>query len=273
TMVQVECVRLLYNKMHELRRQFFDSPIGPLFRRPIFRITVLYVREQVSIERQINRGHIAQEHNQKVQDTGEGEIINIRKTDLDDILAKERYDVFKRQTFDALNSLRDNFHYHFVDANRTVAEVEQSIQEDFQYQSLLELGEDTYDSIHNIPLAEELVLHTRQKMVRRLDNFRHRHAEKFAKIVSLIEEEIVPILKRQAASGRARIRLAEAVLDGKHALDMLVDVLNERGYSVTTDRIEETVPVRIDAETQAIITATRHIYLLDIQFHANHIRR
>lgn len=273
TKVQAECVRLLYNKMYELRRQFFDSPIGPQFRRPIFRIIVLYVREQVSTERQLQRGRNVQAHNKKVEDSGDGILQSLRKTDLDENLAKERYEVFKRQTFDALNSLRDNFHYHFVDANRTVAEVEQSIQDDFSYQSSLELGEDTYDSIHNIPLAEELVLHTRQKMVRRLDNYRHRHSEIFARAISLIEEEVVPALKRHAAAGRAKIRLVDPLLDRKIAVDMMIDVLTERGFAVTTTCTDETHALRVDPHTHAIITATRHIWVFEIRFHAPHIRR
>ena len=36
TKVQVECVRLFYNKMMELRREFFDTPIGPQFRLHLF---------------------------------------------------------------------------------------------------------------------------------------------------------------------------------------------------------------------------------------------
>ena len=272
TKVQVECVRLFYNKMMELRREFFDTPIGPNFRRPIFRITVLYVRENVSIERQLNRGQEIQEYNDTVGKSGGG-ALPIRPTDLDEGLARERYEVFKNQTFDALQSLRDSFHYHFIDANRSIEEVEESIKEGFAYQSSLELGGDTFDSIHNIPVASELTAHVRHNLVKRLDNFRHRHADLFTKAIDLIETQMVPIIRRHAAAGRANIRLENKFLDKEMAIDMVVDVLTERGYSITAECKELIVPMRVDPETHSIINATRRIWIFEVRFHAPSIRR
>ena len=272
TKVQVECVRLLYNTMNNLRREFFDTPIGPQFRRPIFRITVLFVREQVSIERQLSRGRESQRLNEEAREAGQ-EGVPVRQTDLDESLARERYEVFKRNTFDALNSLRDSFHYHFIDANGPVEEVERSIEEEFAYQSTLELGEDTYDSIHNIPVVSELTLHTRHKLVRRLDNYRHRHAELFAQVVALIEMQLVPVLKRHAASGRANIRIEDPVLEKEMAIDMVIDVLTERGYNPTAEFDEQIVPLRVDPATHSIINATRKFWIFGIQFNAPNIRR
>ena len=273
TKVQVECVRLLYNKMNELRREFFDTPIGPQFRRPIFRITVLYVREQVSIDRQLSRGREIQEHNKRVEETGDGEKLALRPTDLDEHLARERYSVFKRETFDALNSLRNSFHYHFIDANRPIDEVEEKIEAEFAYQSTLELGQDTVDSIRNIPVASELTAHTRFNLVRRLDNYRHRHAELFAKVINFIEQSITPVLHRQAASGRAICRSDDPVLENDLSIDMVVDVLTERGYSPVPDVKEQIIPQRIDPQTNAIINATRKIWIFTIHFNAPNLRR
>ncbi len=273
TKVQVECVRLFYNKMMELRREFFDTPIGPQFRRPIFRITILYVRENVSIERQLKRGREIQEYNSRVKKSGDGEILPIRPTDLDESLARERYEVFKNQTYDALQSLRDSFHYHFVDANQPIEVVEKSIEEGFAYQSSLELGEDTFDSIHSIPVASELTAHVRHKLVKRLDNYRHRHAELFAKVITLIETDMVPIIKRHAAAGRANIRLEDSLLDKEMCIEMIVDVLTERGYSITAECKEQIVPMRVDPETNSIINATRRIWIFEVRFDAPKIRR
>lgn len=272
TKVQVECVRLFYNKMMELRREFFDTPIGPSFRRPIFRITVLYVRENVSIERQLKRGLEIQERNDTVGESGEG-VISIRSTDLDEGLARERYEVFKNQTFDALQSLRDSFHYHFIDANRSIEEVEESIKEGFAYQSSLELGHDTFDSIHNIPVASELTAHVRHNLVKRLDNYQHRHADLFSKAIDLIETQIVPLIQRHEAAGRASIRLENKLLENEIAIDMVVDVLTERGYSITAECKEQIVPMRIDPETHSIINETRRIWVFLVRFHAPSIRR
>ncbi len=272
TKVQVECVRLLYNKMVELRREFFDTPIGPRFRRPIFRITVLYVRENVSIERQLKRGQEIQEYNDTVGESGGG-VISIRPTDLDEGLARERYEVFKNQTFDALQSLRDSFHYHFIDANRSIEEVEESIKEGFAYQSSLELGHDTFDSIHHIPIASELTAHVRHNLVKRLDNYQHRHADLFSKAVDLIETQMVPLIHRHAAAGHAKIRLDNKLLHKEMAIDMVMDVLTERGYSVTAECREQVVPMRIDPETHNIINKTRRISFFEVRFHAPSIRR
>lgn len=273
TKVQVECVRLFYNKMMELRREFFDTPIGPQFRRPIFRITILYVREDVSVKRQLKRGHDIQEHNQRVRETGEGKEMPVRETDLNENLARARYEVFKNQTFDALNSLRDSFHYHFIDANRPIEEVEQSIEEEFAYQSSLELGEDTFDSIHNIPTVSQLTAHTRYNLVKRLDNYRHRHAELFAQVIDIIETQVVPILRRHAAAGRANLRLEDAVLEKEMAIDMLVDVITERGYTVTACCDELIVPMRVDPQTHSIVNATRRFWVLETRFRTHSIRR
>lgn len=272
TKVQVECVRLFYNKMMELRREFFDTSIGPSFRRPIFRITVLYVRENVSIERQLNRGQKIQEYNDTVGKSGGG-ALPIRPTDLDEGLARERYEVFKNQTFDALQSLRDSFHYHFIDANRSIEEVEESIKEGFAYQSSLELGGDTFDSIHNIPVASELTAHVRHNLVKRLDNYQHRRTDVFTKAIDLIETQMVPIIRRHAAAGRANIRLENKFLDKEMAIDMVVDVLTERGYSITAECKELIVPMRVDPETHSIINATRRIWIFEVRFHAPSIRR
>lgn len=273
TKVQVECVKLLYNRMIELRREFFDTPHGPNFRRPIFRITVLYVTEKVSIERQVKRGRDIQRHNKEVEETGSGEKLPLRPTDIDPELAKGRYDLFKAQTFDALQSLREHFYYHIVDANGPIGEVERNIASEFQYQSSLELGEDTHDSIRNIPVIGNLIQHARFNLVKRLDNYRHRHAELFVKAIGLIEDLIVPVLRRHSCIGRAHVRLEHPLLSKEIVQDMIIDVLTERGYQATVENIERDVPIRVDMETGAIVCATRRFWLFEIRFHAPQIRR
>ena len=49
---------------------------------PIFRITVLFVDEKTSIERQLSRGHKIKAHNDEVERTGEGD--QGARTDLDE---------------------------------------------------------------------------------------------------------------------------------------------------------------------------------------------
>lgn len=45
TEVQVEYLKLLHEKMHELRTKFYATEYRDSFRRPIFRIVVLYINE------------------------------------------------------------------------------------------------------------------------------------------------------------------------------------------------------------------------------------
>ncbi|MCH2176907.1 MAG: nucleoside monophosphate kinase [Lentisphaeria bacterium] len=273
TSAQVECVKMLYNKMMELRAEFFNTPIGPQFRRPIFRITILHVREDVSIDRQLYRGRQIQANNEKVKATGEGHLMELRETDLDVNLAKRRYVTFSEETLRALESLREYFHYHFIDANGPVEDVEKKIIEGFQYESSLELGHDTYDSIRNIMTAAQLSRHPRQELVKRLDNHRHRHAELFAHVVGLIEQNFIPVLQMHAAVGVAVIKVSDAGLSNRLAVQMLLDILTERGYFPSFYEEEEYVPLRIDAQTNAIINATQKKWIFKVKFPVNRIRR
>lgn len=273
TAVQCGVVRMLFQKMMELRSEFFDAPIGDLFRRPIFRITVLYVSEQVSIERQLKRGREVEAYNQRVRESGEGTLLEQRATDLSIDHAKERYRIFREQTFDALQRLRDTFHYHFVDANGSLEGVERNIKREFHYQSSLELAEDTYDSIRNIPLPTTLTEHARQELVRRLDRYRHRHSALFAKIITLIEQHFVPVLRRHALAGHAMVRMESPDLDQELGIDMVIDVLSERGFQATAVCDYQTIPIRVDADTGTIISATRKVWSFEINFKSTRIRR
>src|SRR5579883_3053723 len=56
TNVQVESLKLLVDKMHELRREFYDTPLSIYFRHPTVHIMVLFVDETESVARQLKRG-------------------------------------------------------------------------------------------------------------------------------------------------------------------------------------------------------------------------
>jgi adenylate kinase len=70
--------------MGELRTEFFNTPLRDKFRRPIFRITALYVDEVESVRRQLQRGQKVRQHNRLVELTGQGDPINVRPTDYDE---------------------------------------------------------------------------------------------------------------------------------------------------------------------------------------------
>src|SRR5579871_3353662 len=74
TKVQVECLKLLVEKMQQLRREFYSTPLGIHFRQPTIHIMVLFVDERTSVERQLHRGRETRRHNDEVRRTGIGEL-------------------------------------------------------------------------------------------------------------------------------------------------------------------------------------------------------
>lgn len=71
------------------------APTTMHLRRPIFRLVVLYVSEETSVARQLQRAKQLEKENAKVRDTGLGSLKTARATDVSEDLAKERYIVFK----------------------------------------------------------------------------------------------------------------------------------------------------------------------------------
>jgi adenylate kinase len=127
TPVQVECLKLLVEKLRELYDRFAATPLAVHFRRPTIHVMVLFVGEATSIARQLGRGREIAEHNRKVGETGVGTPIELRATDLSEDLVRRRYQVFKEQTWTALTSLRQLYHYHFINAEGSIAEVQANI--------------------------------------------------------------------------------------------------------------------------------------------------
>jgi adenylate kinase len=273
TRVQAEAVKLLHDKVMQLRTSYWGTPTGKRFRRPIFRITVLFVGEQTSVERQLRRGREIVAHNEQVRRTGVGEPIELRPTDIDETLARNRYRTFKDLTYDALTSLRRHFHYHFVNADAPLAQVEQSIIAEFQYQSSLELGHQTFDIIHHIPLMSEVTRHARQELVRRLDAYEHAAADRFKQVAAFIEAHFVPVITRHALAGRCVVKTDDPLFEDASAIDMALDTLAERGYHAFYEERRTPVPARVDLKTGAIACADRVTHAFEIRFQPPEIRR
>lgn len=273
TRVQAEAVKLLHDKIMQLRTTYWGTPTGKRFRRPIFRITVLFVGEQTSIERQLGRGREIVAHNEQVRRTGVGELLELRPTDVDETLARNRYKTFKDLTYDALTSLRRHFHYHFVNADAPLDEVERSIEAEFQYQSSLELGHQTFDIIHHIPLATEVTRHARQELVRRLDSYEHAAPERFREVAAFIQARVVPVIVRHALAGRCVVETGEALFADALAVDMVLDTLAERGYHAFYEERRTPVPKAFDPKTGAITSEDRVTHAFEIRFHSPELRR
>jgi adenylate kinase len=273
TPVQVECLKLLVEKISELYDRFADTPLASQFRRPIIHVMVLFVSEATSIARQLGRGREIAEHNQKVAETGVGETIELRATDLSEELVRRRYQVFKEQTWAALTSLQKLYHYHFVNAEGPIAEVQANILEELKYQSSLELDPRTFELLRALPLAEELVVGARQELVKRLDGYAFEHPKMFSEIVKVVATKFMPIVARHALSGRAYVNSEDTIFNEPMAIPMLIDIFSERGYHIAVDKQIHEIPERVDLRTGMISTRQKYIYRIHIFFEASKIRR
>jgi adenylate kinase len=273
TKVQVECLKLLVNRMHQLRREFYQTPLSMHFRQPTIHIMVLFVDEKESVARQLKRGREITIHNEEVRRTGIGELVDLRPTDYDEALAQRRYRVFKEQTWAALQSLKEIFYYHFINAQGSIAEVEQNILEELQYQSSLELDPRTHDILRSLPVASEIIIHARQELVRRLDSYQLEHEALLNRVVSFIEKRIMPIVLRHAISGVALVNTEDTTLEDPLALAMLIDIFSERGFHATVDLHRIEVPEKFDLTTGLIKCRVKKVYRIQIRFQGSEIRR
>jgi len=273
TKVQVECLKMLFDEMIDLRREFSDTPDAAHFKQPMFHIMILFVDETESIVRQIKRGRQIIAHNEEVKRSGMGELLEERATDFSEALARNRYRVFKEQTYDALVSLKQIFHYHFINAQAPIETVQQNIVRELAYQSSLELDPRTFDGLRKLPLADEIVRHARQALVRRLDGYAVEHRATFAQVVSFIEERMMPIIVRHAVSGRVHINSEDSLFEEAPAVPMLLDVFSERGYQASVDIHRIEVPDRFDLQTGRIFCRTKKVYRFTVIFKGTQIRR
>ncbi|MFP4069230.1 MAG: nucleoside monophosphate kinase [Verrucomicrobiota bacterium] len=273
TKVQVECVKLLYNKLVELRNKYAHTLLSENFKKPHFHIVVLFVDEKESVRRQLNRGKEVLAHNEEVKESGVGEMLEVRPTDLDPEAALNRYRTFKEKTYGALKDLREIFFYHFINAHGPIDEVRRRIDEELRYQGSLELDEAAYDRISVIPIASTLSQHARQELVDRLENYERRQTELFTQVVELIKRDFLPIIERHAISGTAVINSESPVLNDADALCMLIDIFSERGFHAIVDINREEVPESIDPKTFRIKTRIKKIYRVRVHFKPSEIRR
>ncbi|KAI8989997.1 hypothetical protein BDB01DRAFT_848101 [Pilobolus umbonatus] len=229
TDIQVEALKLLHDRMTELRQEFWDTDQRDLFPRPVFRICVLYVDEEVSVQRQLSRGKFIREHNMEVKKTGQGVLWDERVTDNDETLIRERYSIFKAH-YGSLLKLSKMFPFHLVNATGNIKEVLEIILKEFEYQSSLELDSDTFDSISHIPVASQIGIHARQDLISRLEHYQDTEPDTLHAAIRFIDKNVIPEVHRHSISGHANIRTAEPLMGDPHFAAMVMDVLSERGY-------------------------------------------
>lgn len=273
TKVQVECLKMLYDQMILLRREFANTPEAHRFRQPTFHIMVLFVDEAESVARQLKRGRETLAHNAEVRQSGVGELWEERRTDFDPGLARNRYRTFKEKTYGALVSLKQIFHYHFINAQASIEVVQQNIVRELEYQSSLELDPRTYDKLRLIPLADEIVKNARQELVNRLDGYQVEQPQKLQAVIDFIQEKMMPIIRRYAVSGRVMINTEDGLFEDPVALAILIDIFSERGFRASVEIQYQEIPQRIDLATGLIETRTKRVYQITILFTGSTIRR
>lgn len=270
---QIEIVKLFYEKMRALRAQMHHlGDYETRFPKPHFRVVVLYIDEAESVKRQLQRGKKSLEHNERVDHSGEGQKREIRPTDLDPALARKRYQIFKEKTYEALKSLKDVFDCHFIDAQGTVEEVRQRIEDELAYQSSLELEPATFDFISQVPVAGSILAHARQELVQRLDGYVRHQKPLFAQVMELIQTIILPPLRRQALTGLVIVPVTTALLTHPEAQAMLVDLFSERGYRATVYDWSRHIPESVDMQTGAITTRKEPTFRVEIRFQHHGLR-
>ncbi|MEZ6087185.1 MAG: nucleoside monophosphate kinase [Pirellulaceae bacterium] len=273
TRVQVECLKLLVDRITQLHAEFQKTEHAGNFRRPTIHAMVLFISEATSIRRQLQRGREIEAYNAEVVETGIGQPIELRATDLSPEKARRRYRVFKEMTWDALQSLKEIYHYHFINAEGPIAEVEENILNELAYQSSLELEPSTYDRLRRLPLASEITIHARQELVRRLDSYDLENSELFERVVDTVDRKFMPIIKRHALSGQAIVNSEDALFRDPLALSMLIDIFSERGYHAVVDKHIQAIPERIDLQTGQIHNRMTTVIRTKITFKGSEIRR
>jgi adenylate kinase len=168
--------------------------------------------------------------------------------------------------------LQQKFDYNFIDASGDVGQVAKNIVNEFAYQSSVELGKETFDLITSVPPAEHLILHARQNLVKRLDGYQQRNHELFKQVLQIIQEEFLHIMKRQALSGMAIIRSENELFNDPLSLNMVLDVLTERGYQVILDQEKKLIPSSVDPSSNEIRCTPKRIFHFEIHFSRPKIR-
>lgn len=274
TALQVDFLKLLFDKLLRLHIEAADTPDEPRFPRPSFKVVVLYVDQEESVRRQMARAKMAALHNLRARDAGTEDLMRrLRATDVDEAKCRARYAVFKEH-YGTLLRLKQAFPFSLIDAMGDLATCRAQILRELRYQSSLDLNPMTHSAIRHLPLARDLVRVARQQLVRRLDGYMSKkNAPIFRQVLGIIDDEVVPLLRKCSLAGHAEYKTQNEVFSAHAgAPDMLLDVLSDRGFSGSHIVNERVVPARVDPETWVIINQIDKIHKFRITFQKHGVR-
>ncbi|KAG2176041.1 hypothetical protein INT44_000520 [Umbelopsis vinacea] len=92
------------------------------------------------------------------------------------------------------------------------------------------------------------------------------------KAIQWIDHTVVPQVTRHAISGAAMIRTEDCALSNGHFVDMVMDVLSERGYHVSFESRTTHIPCKVDMKTGDISLEHRDVYVLNVHFPKHYIQ-
>ena len=116
-------------------------------------------------------------------------------------------------------------------------------------------------------------MYARQELVRRLDSYEHASAPLLKEVASFIETNVVPVILRHALAGRSVVKTDHALFETPLAIDMVLDILSERGYHAVYQEQHIQIPQTFDPQTGAITCKDRRQHTFEIFFHPPEIRR
>ena len=124
-----------------------------------------------------------------------------------------------------------------------------------------------------LPVASEIIIHARQELVKRLDGYELSTPELLQRVVTFIEDALMPVIKLHAISGHANLNSEDPLLAEPAALGMLIDIFSERGYHAVVDVHRIEIPAQVDLTSGKIHSRIKKVYRITIRFKGSEIRR
>jgi adenylate kinase len=121
--------------------------------------------------------------------------------------------------------------------------------------------------IDRIPTVSQITLHARQRLVQRLDSYASHHADLLHLAVFFIDKHLMPAVQRASISGKATVTVEDqALLNNAILLDIMLDVLSDRGFHAYVEPVSRSVPVSFNMNTGAIACSTVTSFRFQVEF-------
>ena len=161
----------------------------------------------------------------------------------------------------------------FIDASGPPAAVAERTRASFRYNAALDLDEGVYELLRGVRSAKDLVRSARSELVARLSAYANDATTRIEleAVSHLIQKEMMHIIARQALSGEAIIRSKSALLASPTAINMTLDILTERGFTVVLDVQKTVVPSHVDSAGKVVSVTTR-VYVFHVKWQKPEVR-